>query len=76
MTPHSICQAVSLESSISRGGSCPRLGQNGTGIGPARLSGDRTDDRHDELERENERLKVLVGEKELALHIAKKARGL
>ncbi len=32
--------------------------------------------RHGELERENERLKVLVGEKELALHIAKKARGL
>jgi len=44
--------------------------------GRARLAGDRTDDRHGELERENERLKVLVGEKELALHIAKKARGL
>ncbi|GAA4010936.1 hypothetical protein GCM10022631_24480 [Deinococcus rubellus] len=44
--------------------------------GRARLAGDRTDDRHSELERENERLKVLVGEKELALHIAKKARGL
>ena len=44
--------------------------------GPARLAGDRTDDRHGELERENERLKALVGEKELALHIAKKARGL
>ena len=44
--------------------------------GRARLAGDRTDDRHGELERENERLKALVGEKELALHIAKKARGL
>lgn len=44
--------------------------------GRARLAGNRTDDRHGELERENERLKVLVGEKELALHIAKKARGL
>jgi transposase-like protein len=44
--------------------------------GRARLAGDRTDDRHGELERENERLKVVVGEKELALHIAKKARGL
>lgn len=44
--------------------------------GRARLAGDRTDDRHGELERENERLKGLVGEKELALHIAKKARGL
>jgi len=44
--------------------------------GRARLAGDRTDDRNGELERENERLKALVGEKELALHIAKKARGL
>lgn len=44
--------------------------------GRARLAGDTTDDRHGELERENERLKTLVGEKELALHIAKKARGL
>ncbi|AZI44029.1 transposase [Deinococcus psychrotolerans] len=44
--------------------------------GRGRLAGDHTDDRHGELERENERLKVLVGEKELALHIAKKARGL
>ena len=44
--------------------------------GRARLAGDRTDDRQGELERENERLKALVGEKELALHIAKKARGL
>jgi len=44
--------------------------------GRARLSGDRQGDRQTELERENERLKVLVGEKELALQIAKKARGL
>ena len=44
--------------------------------GCARLAGERTDDRHGELERENERLKALIGEKELALHIAKKARGL
>lgn len=44
--------------------------------GCARLAGDRQGDRHTELERENERLKVLVGEKELALQIAKKVRGL
>ena len=44
--------------------------------GRARLAGDRQEDRHMELERENERLKVLVGEKELALQIAKKVRGL
>ncbi|MEF2279424.1 transposase [Deinococcus sp. YIM 134068] len=44
--------------------------------GRARLDGDRQGDRHTELQRENERLKVLVGEKELALQIAKKARGL
>lgn len=44
--------------------------------GRARLAGDRQGDRHTELERENERLKALVGEKELALQIAKKARGL
>ena len=44
--------------------------------GRARLSGDRQGDRQTELERENERLKVLVGEKELALQIAKKVRGL
>ena len=45
-------------------------------MGPARLAGDRQGDRQTELERENERLKVLVGEKELALQIAKKVRGL
>ena len=44
--------------------------------GRARLSGDRQGDRQTELKRENERLKVLVGEKELALQIAKKVRGL
>lgn len=44
--------------------------------GRARLAGDRQGDRQTELERENERLKVLVGEKELALQIAKKVRGL
>jgi len=40
--------------------------------GRVRLAGDRTDDRPGKLERENERLKALVSEKELALHIAKK----
>ncbi|MFC3860378.1 transposase [Deinococcus antarcticus] len=44
--------------------------------GRARLDGDRQGDRQTELKRENERLKVLVGEKELALQIAKKVRGL
>ena len=44
--------------------------------GRARLAGDRQGDRQTELKRENERLKVLVGEKELALQIAKKVRGL
>ncbi|WP_019012106.1 transposase [Deinococcus aquatilis] len=44
--------------------------------GTAHLAGDRQGDRHTELEYENERLKVLVGEKELALQIAKKVRGL
>ena len=44
--------------------------------GRARLAGDRQADRQTELSRENERLKVLVGEKELALQIAKKVRGL
>lgn len=44
--------------------------------GRARLSGDRQDDGFRTLERENERLKSLLGEKELALYIAKKARGL
>lgn len=44
--------------------------------GRSRLSGDRQDDGFRTLERENERLKSLLGEKELALYIAKKARGL
>ena len=43
--------------------------------GRARLAGDRQGDRHTALERENERLKVLVGEKEFAMQIAKKVRG-
>ena len=44
--------------------------------GRARLAGNKQDDGFKVLEKENERLKSLLGEKELALYIAKKARGL
>ena len=44
--------------------------------GRARLAGNRQDDGFKALEKENERLKSLLGEKELALYIAKKVRGL
>ena len=42
----------------------------------ARLLGDHVDHGVKALEQENERLKSLLGEKELSLYIAKKARGL
>ena len=44
--------------------------------GRARLVGDHVDHGAKALEQENERLKSLLGEKELSLYIAKKARGL
>lgn len=44
--------------------------------GRARLVGDHDDHGVKALEQENERLKNLLGEKELSLYIAKKARGL
>ncbi|CAM4409142.1 transposase [Deinococcus marmoris] len=44
--------------------------------GRARLLGDHVDHGVKALEQENERLKSLLGEKELSLYIAKKARGL
>jgi transposase-like protein len=44
--------------------------------GRARLMGDHIDHGVKALEQENERLKSLLGEKELSLYIAKKARGL
>lgn len=44
--------------------------------GRARLAGNKQDDGFRTLEKENERLKSLLGEKELALYIAKKVRGL
>ena len=44
--------------------------------GRARLVGDHVDHGVKALEQENERLKSLLGEKELSLYIAKKARGL
>lgn len=44
--------------------------------GRARLIGDHLDHGVKALEQENERLKSLLGEKELSLYIAKKARGL
>lgn len=44
--------------------------------GRARLIGDHIDHGVKALEQENERLKSLLGEKELSLYIAKKARGL
>ena len=44
--------------------------------GRARLAGNKQDDGFKALEKENERLKSLLGEKELALYIAKKVRGL
>lgn len=44
--------------------------------GTARLAGNKQDDSLKTLEKENERLKSLLGEKELALYIAKKVRGL
>ncbi len=44
--------------------------------GRARLGGDHVDHGVKALEQENERLKSLLGEKELSLYIAKKARGL
>ncbi|MEF2280070.1 transposase [Deinococcus sp. YIM 134068] len=44
--------------------------------GRARFAGDHQGDRQTELERENERRGALAGEKESALHIATKARGL
>nr|WP_255447993.1 hypothetical protein [Deinococcus sp. AJ005] len=45
-------------------------------MGLARLLGDHVDHGVKALEQENERLKSLLGEKELSLNIAKKARGL
>ncbi|WP_415814609.1 hypothetical protein [Deinococcus marmoris] len=45
-------------------------------MGLARLLGDHVDHGVKALEQENERLKSLLGEKELSLYIAKKARGL
>lgn len=44
--------------------------------GRARLVGDHVDHGVKALEQENERLKSLLGEKELSLYIAKKAQGL
>ena len=44
--------------------------------GRARLAGNKQDNGFKALEKENERLKNLLGEKELALYIAKKVRGL
>ncbi|GGL94248.1 hypothetical protein GCM10010840_35320 [Deinococcus aerolatus] len=44
--------------------------------GRARLVGDHVDHGVKALEQENERLKSLLGEKELSLYIAKKAWGL
>lgn len=44
--------------------------------GRARLGHDEVDHSVKALEKENERLKNLLGEKELSLWIAKKARGL
>ncbi|GAA5503577.1 hypothetical protein Dxin01_03336 [Deinococcus xinjiangensis] len=44
--------------------------------GRARLVSNQQDLTVKALERENERLKNLLGEKELSLYIAKKARGL
>lgn len=44
--------------------------------GRARLGNDSVDHSVKALEKENERLKNLLGEKELSLWIAKKARGL
>lgn len=44
--------------------------------GRARLGSDAVDHSVKALEKENERLKNLLGEKELSLWIAKKARGL
>ena len=43
---------------------------------PARLSGDRPDQGMTALERENDRLKRIVAEKELELDIARKVRRL
>ena len=44
--------------------------------GRARLSGGKRDSGLKKLQQENERLKNLLGEKELDLYIAKKVRGL
>ena len=65
-----------LENLVSGGGPCPRLVQNGTRMGPARLSGDRQDQGVTTLERENDRLKRIVAEKELELDISQKVRRL
>jgi len=53
-----------------------RLGQSGTRMGPARLAGDRQDQGVTTLERENDRLKRIVAEKELELDISRKVRRL
>ena len=45
-------------------------------MGPARLSGDRQDQGVTTLERENDRLKRIVAEKELELDISRKVRRL
>ena len=45
-------------------------------MGPARLAGDRQDQGVTNLERENDRLKRIVAEKELELDISRKVRRL
>ena len=45
-------------------------------MGPARLAGDRQDQGVTILERENDRLKRIVAEKELELDISRKVRRL
>ena len=45
-------------------------------MGPARLSGDRQDQGVTILERENDRLKRIVAEKELELDVSQKVRRL
>jgi transposase-like protein len=44
--------------------------------GRARLAGERQDNRHAALERENDQLKRIVAEKELELDISRKVRRL
>ncbi|WP_233555061.1 hypothetical protein [Deinococcus sp. RM] len=50
--------------------------QNGTRMGPARLAGDRRDHGITQVERENDRLKRILAEKELELDIARTVRRL